>query len=292
MHGRYRIGLICLTGLLNACTVFFPRDLQTPATTVSAATLTPRGPSAGDLEALPAAKAEIPVAVYRFRDMTGQYKEDADSPYSSVMTQGGAILLSQSLLDSRWFVPMERDGLQNLLTERRIARTGGDDLFNPGSADLPPVTPATLVLEGAITGYDSEVRNGGLGARYYGAGLGDQYSVDQVSVELRAIDVRSGLIVASVSTTKTIYSSRIQGNFFRFVRFKRLLEAEAGVTQNEPRQLALQDAIDAAVVKLIALGLHRGYWALRYAEDQQAPVLNNALTELGLSPLSNPQAAR
>lgn len=29
-------------------------------------------------------------------------------------------MLTSSLLDSKWFLPLEREGLQNLLTERKL----------------------------------------------------------------------------------------------------------------------------------------------------------------------------
>lgn len=41
---------------------------------------------------------------------------------STAVPQGGTSLLTTALIDSQWFVPLEREGLQNLLTERKIIR--------------------------------------------------------------------------------------------------------------------------------------------------------------------------
>ena len=76
--------------------------------------------------------------------------------------------------------------------------------------------------------YDSNVRTGGAGAKYFGIGASGEYRVDQVTVNLRAVDIRSGRILNSVTTSKTILSQQVQAGVFRFVEYKRLLEAEAG----------------------------------------------------------------
>ena len=71
-----------------------------------------------ELKMLPKPKGKIPVAVYSFRDQTGQYKPQANvSSFSTAVTQGATSILMQALSDSDWFIPVEREGLQNILTE-------------------------------------------------------------------------------------------------------------------------------------------------------------------------------
>ena len=73
------------------------------------------------LQKQPVPKSRIPVSVYAFRDQTGQYKPQANvSSFSTAVTQGATSMLTQMLLESGWFLPMERENLQNLLTERKI----------------------------------------------------------------------------------------------------------------------------------------------------------------------------
>src|SRR5205085_302053 len=116
------------------------------------------------------------------------------------------------------------------------------------------------LAKGKIVAYEQDVRTGGIGVRYFGVGASDQFRTDQVTVNLRAVDIRTGRILVSVSTTKTVYSLKVSADVFRFVSFKRLLEAETGYTTNEPAQLAVRDAIEAAVIHLIIQGARENHW--------------------------------
>lgn len=90
-----------------------------------------------DLKNLPKPVGSIPVSVYSFRDQTGQYKPQTNvSSFSTAVTQGANSILIQALHESDWFTPVEREGLQNILTERKIIRAGQSD--NPNQAELPP----------------------------------------------------------------------------------------------------------------------------------------------------------
>lgn len=282
--------LLAISCTLAACTQLAPGQLQKSALPVSKATLTPPTLSHGDLEKLPPPKGRIPVAVYGFRDLTGQYKPAPDSSYSTVMTQGGTAILTKALLDSQWFLPLEREGLQNLLTERRIARAQGEGEPTTEAVSLPSLHKAAMLIEGGIIAYESNVKTGGIGLRYFGIGASDQYRVDQITISLRAVDVRNGQVLAALTTTKTVYSMKVAADVYRYIRFKRLLEAEAGMTRNEPAQLCLQDAVEAGVVHLVALGLHRNLWSLRSDSDRALPVLRDAWVEQGLLPVVEPAA--
>lgn len=266
----------------TACTQIIPKELQKPAIPVSKAMLSPKTLAYRDLVALPPPKGRINVAVYGFRDLTGQYKPAPDSSYSTVMTQGGTAILTKALLESRWFMPLEREGLQNLLTERRIMRSQGEGGPAKPETTLPNLQNASLIIEGGIIAYESNVKTGGVGLRYFGIGASEQYRSDQVTVSLRAVDVRTGQVLATLTTTKTVYSMQMAADVYRFVRFKRLLEAEAGITRNEPAQLCLQDAVETAVVHLVAFGIRSNLWALRNEEDRKSPLLHSAWVEQGL----------
>ena len=47
---------------------------------------------------------------------------------------------------------------------------------------------------------------------------------------------------------------------FKFIEFKKLLEAEVGYTTNEPAQLCVLSSIEAAVGHLLAQGIERRLW--------------------------------
>jgi curli production assembly/transport component CsgG len=255
------------------------------------AKLTPVSDSYRDLVRLPVPKGKIIAAVYGFRDQTGQYKPAPDSSFSTAVTQGASTILVKALKDSQWFIPVERENLQNLLTERRIIRAADSKIDNVPSP-LPPLLPAGVALEGGIVGYESDVKTGGAGARYLGIGASMLYRTDQVTVNLRAVDIRSGRILTSVSTTKSIYSHQIDVNVFRFVKFKRLLEVEVGYTRNEPAQLCVTDAIESAVIHLIVQGVLEKDWMLAVEKDVNLPIFQyyaaeqrGLLSEYSLQPV-------
>ncbi|MFC3607524.1 CsgG/HfaB family protein [Stutzerimonas tarimensis] len=231
-------------------------------------TLTPRTSTYQDLLDLPRPSGRLIAAVYGFRDQSGQYKPGPASSFSTAVTQGAASMLVDALQASGWFVVLEREGLHNLLTERKIIRAAQNkpEVAENIQDELPGLLAANLLLEGNIVGYDSNVRTGGEGARYLGIGASHEYRVDQVTVNLRAVDVRTSQVLANVMTSKTIYSVARSASVFRFVAYQDLLELEAGYTTNEPAQLCVLSAIEAAVAHLVAQGVERNLW--RIADGQ------------------------
>ncbi|SAL60241.1 curli production assembly/transport component CsgG [Caballeronia terrestris] len=254
-----------------------------PMPSAGNATLTPPTRVTRDLTHLPPPKGRITAAVYGFRDLTGQYKPSPDSSFSSQVTQGGASFLVKAMRDSGWFTPVERENLQDLLTERKIMRAleTPDDKNRAGSTvpQIGALAPASIVLEGGIVGYDSNIRTGGAGVAYLGISASQQYRVDQVTVNLRAVDIRNGTILNSVSTTKTIYSIQVDTGVYRFIGFKDLLQAEIGMTRNEPQQLCVNEAIESALVHLIVQGVGNQTWSLKDMKDWYDPTMQRYLQE-------------
>ena len=268
---------IGMMALLQGCAVREPMSAdQHPPT------LTPRTSTYQDLLALPRPKGPLVAAVYGFRDQTGQYKPTPASSFSTAVTQGAASMLVDAMQASGWFVVLEREGLQNVLTERKIIRASQakPDVAPNIQSELPSLLAANIIMEGAIVAYETNVRSGGQGARYLGIGLSQEYRVDQVTVNLRAIDVRSGRVLSNVMTTKTIFSVGRSANVYKFIEFKELLEAEAGYTTNEPAQLCVLSAIEAAVAHLIAQGVDRRLWQTAEGSGGEHPALSKYLSKL------------
>lgn len=272
-----KIGIAAILSMaLGACAV----PPSKPVGLTTAAELTPATPSTHDLRKLPPPKGKVVVAVYGFRDQTGQYKPSPDSSFSTSVTQGAASMLVKALKDSGWFTPVERESLQELLTERRIVRAlDGSQDKNAPSIHIPALMPASILIDGGIISYESNVRTGGLGARFLGVGLSTQYRMDQVTIGLRSVDIRTGRVLQTVSTTKTIFSYEVRPNVYKFVNFKDLLEIEAGITSNEPAQLCVKEAIEAAVLHLTVQGLKDRNWVLKNESDWNSPVIQNYLQE-------------
>ncbi len=210
------------------------------------------------LSNLPKADGQIPVAVYSFRDQTGQYKPQANvSSFSTAVTQGANSILMQALHDSGWFRVVEREGLQSILTERKIRRAAGEKYNLP---ELPPLQTANIILEGGIISYDANVKTGGFGAEYFGLGGSELFREDSISIYLRAVDVRTGQVLLSVATSKKVLSKEVHAGLYRFLSYKRLAELETGYTENEPMHICVTKAIEKALSDLIAKGIEQKIW--------------------------------
>lgn len=96
---------------------------------------------------------------------------------------------------------------------------------------------------------------------------------------MRAIDIRTGQVLNSVSTTKTVYSYQVDTGIYRFVGFKDLLQAEAGLTRNEPAQICVNEAIESALTHLIVQGVANQTWALKNDQDWYDPTMQRYLQE-------------
>lgn len=253
--------------LLGGCTMLNTADRSLPSTAqqaiIPAKTTTQR--MLNDIAPPP---RPIAIAVYGFTDQTGQFKpSEVGQTLSRAVSQGGGSILVKALHDAgnrRWFTVVEREQLKNLLSERQIIREMrerylGESAINADA--LPSLLFAGVLLEGGVIGYDSNTVTGGAGAAFLGLGARTEYRQDTVTVYLRAVSVRTGEVLASVSSSKTIASRAISASTFKFVAFKELLEAELGITSNEPDQHALQQAIEKAVFGLIMEGIDLKLWA-------------------------------
>lgn len=271
----YLLLMVISSYFISGCSPKFYLPLKTTEARLGAETQTYE-----NLTSLPAPKEKIVAAVYKFRDQTGQYKpSEFFQNFSTAITQGATSILLRSLEESKWFVPIERENLNNLLNERKIIRSSRTQysMENGNNKEdlLPPLLFAGIILEGGIISYDANVITGGAGLRYFGTGASGQYREDKITVYLRAISTGNGRILKTVYTSKTILSQMVDVGLFRFVKFKRLLEVETGYTHNEPTQMAVTEAIEKAVESLIIEGVLENLWVLADSSDMSSPVIEN-----------------
>lgn len=231
------------------------------------------------LKTLPEPKEKLVVAVYKFKDQTGQYKASENmANWSTAIPQGTTSILLKALEDSKWFTTIERENISDLLNERQIIKSTRQEYAalqngaKPNSQNnvqvqpLPPLLFAGVIIQGGIISYDSNIMTGGAGARYFGIGASSQYRQDRISVYLRVVSTNNGKILKTVYTSKTILSQSLSGSFFRYVDPDRLLEAEIGITKNEPVHLAVKEAIEKAVYSLIIEGSKENLWEVNDKE--------------------------
>jgi curli production assembly/transport component CsgG len=229
-----------------------------------------RLPSYIELLNLPPAKNKPVVAVYGFLDKTGQRKDSVTGQsFSTAVTQGGTELLIDALKTAgggSWFRVVERQGIDALVRERQIIRSGRDEAakkLGEESKGVGPLLFAGMIIEGGIIGYDSNVKTGGRGARTLGIGFSRQYRQDVVTVSVRAVSVLTGEILLNVQTKKSILSYGSGGDIFRFIeQGTQLIEYEDGIGNNESVTYAVRTAIEAAVLEMVYQGHDRGFWTI------------------------------
>jgi curli production assembly/transport component CsgG len=183
----------------------------------------------------------------------------------------------KALEESGWFVTIEREGLSNLLNERKIIRSSRQNyegVTGEKQLGLPPLLFAGVILEGGIISYDSNILTGGAGLKYFGVGGSNKYREDRITIYLRAISTSNGRVLKTVYTSKRILSQMVDVGLFRYVEFKRLLETEGGYSYNEPIEICVSEAIQKAVQSLIIEGVDENLWELDNAADKYAPALN------------------
>jgi len=254
---------------LSGCSNYLHHPLR-----VTNARLGAETPHYKQLISLPEPKEKIVAAVYKFRDQTGQYKEsETGASWSTAVTQGATSILLRAMEESGWFIPIEREGLSNLLNERKIIRSSRANYTEQKDQLLPPLIFAGIIIEGGIVSFDSNIMTGGAGARYFGSGASGQYREDRVTIYLRAVSTSNGRILKTIYTSKTILSQQIDIGVFRFVSLRRLLEAEMGFTYNEPGEMAVKEAIEKAVTALVIEGVQDQLWQLNNEEDAQADIM-------------------
>ena len=233
-----------------------------------------RMPSYIELLNLPPAEKKPIVAVYTFQDLTGQRKSVQNiASFSTAVTQGGTEMLIDALKaagDGTWFRVVERKGLDHLVRERQIIRSGREEAAKVLGEEAPTLGPmlfAGMIIEGGIIGYDSNIMTGGRGARTLGIGGSRQYRQDQVTVSLRAVSVLTGEVLLNVQAKKTIFSYGSSGDIFRFVeQGTQLIEFEDGTGKNESVTYSVRTAIEAAVLELVNQGHERGLWKIKGRE--------------------------
>ena len=223
-----------------------------------------------DLLNLPPAENKPVVAVYGFLDKTGQRKDSVTGQsFSTAVTQGGTELLIDALKTAgggTWFRVVERQGIDALVRERQIIRSGRDEAakkLGEESKGVGPLLFAGMIIEGGIIGYDSNVKTGGRGARTLGIGWSRSYRQDIVTVSVRAVSVLTGEILLNVQTKKSILSYGSGGDVFRFIeQGTQLIEYEDGIGNNESVTYAVRTAIEAAVLEMVYQGHERGFWTI------------------------------
>jgi len=205
------------------------------------------------------------IAVYAdgFMDQTGARRSNSKyATFSSAISQAPHAYLIRALKHSKFFDVVERVGLDNLTKERQLIRSTRENFDE--EQKLMPLKFGDMIMVGGVLSYQANITSGGAGARYLGIGLSKSYREDIITISLRTVSVSTGKVLIEVLVTKTVLSASLDNDVFRFVSDNtELVELEGGAVKNEPTSIALQMAIEKAVLETIIEGVNHNYWRLK-----------------------------
>ena len=218
-----------------------------------------------ELKNLPPATVMPTIAIYpnSFKDLTGQRRSNSSfALFSTAITQAPEAFLIRALkhtADGKFFRVVERVGLDDLTKERQLIRSTRKEFKEDNK--MKPLLFAGLLIQGGVISYEANLKSGGAGARYLGVGNSKQYREDTVTISLRLVSVSTGEVLTETLVSKSIISTSISQDIFRFIETgTELVEIEGGVSENESVSIALQKAIETGVLNIINIGIERGYW--------------------------------
>jgi len=255
---------LCLSVLLlSSCAVIWENDdLVLTKKIQSTSTLELQSE---ELKNLPPAKSKPTIAIYpnSFRDLTGQRRSNSTfALFSTAVTQAPEAFLIRAFkhtANGEFFRVVERVGLDDLVKERQLIRSTRKEFEEDNK--MKPLLFAGILVQGGVVSYEANLKSGGIGARYLGIGNSKSYREDTVTISLRLVSVSTGEVLTETLVSKSIISTSISQDIFRFIEEStELVEIEGGVAENESVSIALQKAIETGVLNIINIGIDRGYW--------------------------------
>jgi curli production assembly/transport component CsgG len=219
----------------------------------------------------------ISVAIYGFKDLTGQRKPSQTlSLFSTAVTQGAEAYLIKTMQEAgnrQWFTVVERVGLDNLLKERQMIKQTREIYEGANAKMLPPLTMAGVIIEGGIIDYNSNTLTGGSGVAIFGIGAQTQYTQDIVVISLRLVSVQTGEILTTVTVEKNLLSTSDGMTGLKFFdNYTKSFEIDSSQTFNEPGNYALRSAIEQGIVELVKKGERQGLWKFKSGVVKPTPV--------------------
>lgn len=171
------------------------------------------------------------VTVYRFQNKTG-------FPHGLQLTNGMLDMLMTALVDTGHFRVVEREGLDEIMTEKDLQRAGEAT----GGAGSTKMHGADLIFKGAVTELD-QTGGGDFRLHHGDVGVGLETWTANVGLDIRVIDAATSEVMGSVDVRKTTRRTGISGSHRWGV--------SGGVEISNALDLAIRETIDEAVYQLV-----------------------------------------
>jgi len=233
-----------LLPLLLACLL----SSAAPAAQAQSAARVDDSVSARSLDAVPRRAGEkATVAIYEFR-----------STVSQVPVAAARDMFVSALVRSGAFAVAERQRLQEgVMRERQWAQSG---LTTAPAAAQGAMAEARYIFEVVVSEASSSDRESSSGVQIGGLRVGGGSTVDSIGLDVRIVDVRSGLVVDAVNVVKALEAktSSVSGvgqllGTLAGLRGRALpvpVDAESRSSRKEGVDRALRSCIETAVAEL------------------------------------------
>jgi curli biogenesis system outer membrane secretion channel CsgG len=193
-------------------------------------------------EAYDGPKARI--AVSRFDDKTRNY-----GGFNAGFGTGMADMLTTSLFNTSRFIVLERQQIQDVITEQDFGASGR--VRQDTAARIGEIEGADLLITGAVTEWDPGSEGGDAGisrlpipGRDIVGALAGTYTASHVGMDIRIIDANTGRIVAATSVAA---EARGFGGHGGAGSIHHGLAGSLGGYKNTPMETAIRAAIQEAV---------------------------------------------
>lgn len=246
---------------------------------------------AAALAALPPPVRPLNVAVYDFQDLTGQNKSSLKNgfpEFSRAITQGASVILVDALKTAgsgTRFNVVERGYLDSLLRERKLIQDTYAFLKKSPKSLIDPLVFADYIVTGGVVSYDSPILSAGASVQLGNYGGSLAHSRDLVTINIRLVRVRDGVVLKSINASRPILTTTGTGNATR-VLGRSILDVGASIGIQEATQTAVREAIEVGVYELVRQGDATGIWTLR------RPPLGPHPEATGSLPVKAPTAGR
>lgn len=193
-------------------------------------------------EAYDGPKARI--AVSRFDDKTRNY-----GGYRAGFGTGMADMLTTSLFNTNRFIVLERQQIQDVITEQDFGASGR--VRQETAARIGEIEGADLLITGAITEWDPGTAGGDAGisrlpipGRDIVGAVAGSYTASHVGMDIRIVDANTGRIVAATSVAAEAHGFGGHGGAGSIHEG---LAGSLGGYKNTPMETAIRAAIQEAV---------------------------------------------
>ena len=210
------------------------------------------------------------IAVADFENKAGQYAQWE-------LGTGMSEMLVTSLIASGRFIVVERQEIQRVLGEQDFGQSGRT--AGGSAAKIGKILKAQMLIQGAVTEFDSKTSDSGGGFRIKGFLIGSNKATAHVAINIRLYDTTTGQILDS---------QRCEGNAESGGLTFSYSEADFGFGgsnfQKTPLGKATQQAIDKAVFYIVSRMQNVPWQGSVIKVNDDGRVLINAGSRTGIVP--------